>query len=730
MENGDRDEGLLSYFHVVWKHKWLVAIFCGLVLACTMVITKRQQKIYEAVAHMVIDPHAPQYLPGRPGSEVISLGTGNYWNTREYFETQYRILRSRMVAAMVVERMGLDRDLDFLGINKIDEPERRARVLERIDPAIVLQGKVKIEPVDSSHIVLIRVKDHDPARAAKIADTLVEAYAEANLDRKISGARDAVIWLTRQAKLLEDEVASSEQEILEFKKSRGIITASLADKQNLVGQNLQEASRELREAHGETVRVGSVLNQVKSLSLDEAQSIMAGALDNGLIQRLKEQMVGLENERTELLKRYLEGHPDVKAVDRKIKRVKKTLRREVKGVRALLEKNLAAAQQTERSLQRQLDGIKGEAQQLAEYERAYRQLEARVATKKELHAQMLARLKEAELQAEAKANNVRMLDPAVVPTIPVAPRLVLNMAVALMLSLFGGVGLAFLVDRLDASVKSQEQLEQEMGITALGMIPSLANLKKLKGRSDAPLNPDRYVLDHPRSTAAECARAVRTNIMFMAPENEMRTLLITSAGPREGKTSSSVNLAATMALSGSKILLVDSDLRRPRVHKIFDMSHENGLTNLVMDPTLPVEDVAEETGVENFHVLTSGTIPPNPAELLHTQAFRRTLDRLLEKYDRVIFDSPPVAAVTDAQILANQCDGAILVVRAGETSREMVKKAHRLLKDVGANVLGALLNGLDVNRRGYGQKRYGYYRYYGTYVSDEPGTEEGTQAGA
>lgn len=727
MESGDRDEGLLSYFHVVWKHKWLVALFCGLVLVCTAVITKRQVKVYEAVAHMVIDPHAPQYLPGRPGSEVISLGTGNYWNTREYFETQYRILRSRMVAAMVVERLGLDRDLDFLGINRIEDPERKARVLERIDPAAILQAKVKIEPVDNSHIVLIRARDHDPERGARIADTLVQAYAEANLDRKISGARDAVLWLSRQADVLEEEVASSEKEILEFKKARNIITASLADKQNLVSQNLQEAGRQLREAHGETVRVAAVLAQVKSLSLDEAQSVMEDALDNGLIQRLKEQLVSLENDRTELLKRYLEGHPDVKAVDRKIKRVEKALHREVKGVKALLEKRYAAALQTERQLQRQLDVIRDEAQQLAEYERTYRRLESKVSTKKELHAQMLQRLKEAQLQAEAKANNVRMLDAAVVPSIPVAPRLVLNMAVALLLSLFGGVGLAFLVDRLDASVKSQEQLEQELGITALGMIPSLANLKKIKGRSDGPLNPDRYVLDHPRSTAAECARAVRTNIMFMAPESELRTLLITSAGPREGKTSSSVNLAATMALSGSKILLVDSDLRRPRVHKIFDMSHERGLTNLVMDPKLPVEEVAQETGVENFHVLCSGTIPPNPAELLHTQAFKRTLNRLLEHYDRVIFDSPPVAAVTDAQILANQCDGAILVVRAGETNREMVKKAHRLLKDVGANVLGALLNGLDVNRRGYGQKRYGYYRYYGTYVSDEP-TEEGTGA--
>ena len=196
-------------------------------------------------------------------------------------------------------------------------------------------------------------------------------------------------------------------------------------------------------------------------------------------------------------------------------------------------------------------------------------------------------------------------------------------------------------------------------------------------------------------------------------------MLITSAGPREGKTCTCVNIGATMALSGSRTLLIDSDLRRPRLHKIFGASNQRGLTNLVMDSEVAIKDMVLTTEVPNLDVLFSGPLPPNPSEILHTQGFRRTLGRLLEEYDRVIFDSPPVGAVTDAQILGQQVDGAVLVVRAGETSREMLKKAKRLLSDVNIRILGALLNNLDVSQRRYGQYYYQYYRQ-----SDEEATVE------
>jgi capsular exopolysaccharide synthesis family protein len=335
-------------------------------------------------------------------------------------------------------------------------------------------------------------------------------------------------------------------------------------------------------------------------------------------------------------------------------------------------------------------------------------MQATVESKKTLHTQMLSRLKEAELQAEARANNIRVLDAALVPSRPVKPRMLINLSVAAILALFGGIGLAFLVHRLDNTVKSQQDLEA-FGLTFLGIVPSIRSIRGKGGVPRTVENPDRCVIDHPNSTLAECVRIIRTNLLFMTPERELRGMMVTSAGPREGKTCTCVNIGATMAMSGSKTLLVDSDLRRPRLHKIFGFTNERGLTNLIMDADVKVEDMAIKSEVERLDILCSGPLPPNPSEILHTQGFKRTLAYLLEEYDRVIFDSPPVGAVTDAQILGQQVDGAVLVVRAGETSREMLKKAKGLLDNVNVRVLGALLNNLDVSRKGYGQYYYQYY---------------------
>ncbi len=722
----DGESGLALWFDIVWKHKWLVVAFAVLVLTATTVFTRRQTRIYEATTQIVIDLNAPRYMP-QSGAEVVSLGTGNSWNTTEFFETQYRIITSRMVAKMVVERLGLAYDTDFLGADRIEDAEARARFLEHVDPISVLTRRVSVEPVPDSHVVLIKARDHDPARAARVADAVARAYADQNVNRKVSAATEAVGWLKQQAESLKTDAAQAENELLEFKREHGILSASLGDKQNLLGLDLQDARRQLREARAEASRLKSELDQVRTLSAEEALTSVEAVLGNGLVQRLKEQLVEAQNQKSELLKRYLEKHPDVQTAERKIERVRKALQVEVAGIRRSLERKYKAALDTERAMARDAERLEEQARAMHGHELEYKRLEALVQSTKDLYNQMLFRLKEAQLQADSRANNVRVLDDALVPEAPVAPRLVLNLVVAAVLALVGGLGLVFLVEQLDSTVKSQEQLEREFGLTFLGIIPSVrsARSRAKGGRFEGPVkNPDRYVLENPHSTAAECVRTIRTNLMFMSPERELRSILVTSAGPREGKTSTCVNVGATMAMSGSRILLVDSDMRRPRLHKIFDMTNDRGLTNLVMDPERTIASVVKDSGIENMDVLCSGPLPPNPSELLHTKGFRATLDRLLAAYDRIIFDSPPVGAVTDAQILGQQIDGAIIVVRAGETTRVMLRKAARLLSDVNVNILGALLNHVDVSRRGYGRAYYQYYRQHGVYVDETPGDAE------
>lgn len=705
-----------AWLGILWKHKWLVIAFGTLVMVSTFVFTRRQTVIYEASTQIVIDLSAPRYMSG--GSEVVSLGIGNTWNTKEFYETQYRIIRSRMVAKKVVDKLGLDRDLDFLGIAKIDDPTERAQALEKADGVSRLAGRVRVDPVADSQVVFIKVRDHNPERAKLLADEIALAYKKQNVQRKVSAARDAVDWLRKQADQLLVDQRSAEEALLVYKRVEKILGASLGDAQQLIGLELQDARKMLRETRGTAESLRERLRQVKGMTPQTARRSLDEVLDNGLVQQLKAQRVELQNDRDELLKRYLEKHPDVLVANKKIERVERALDREVEaelaGVKRAVKRDYDSAHRAELLAKGDVATLEKRARELHAKERRYKELDGGVEGKKTLLAQMELRLKEAQLQADSNANNVRVLDLALVPSAPVSPRLMINLAVALMISLVGGFGLGFLVEQLDSSVKSQEQLEREFGLTFLGVIPSMRDAKGAAVR-----NPDRYVLENPNSTVAECVRTVRTNLMFMAPERELRSMLVTSAGPREGKTSTVVNIGATMAYAGSKVLLVDSDLRRPRLHKVFDMTNDRGLTNMILDSDVQIDDMIQESSVDGMHIMCSGPLPPNPAELLQTKGFRRTLARLLETYDHVIFDSPPVVAVTDAQVLGMQLDGAVLVVRAGQTTRDMLAKAKRLLSDVNVHMLGAILNNLDVTRRGYGQYYYRYYRQNAAYAETE-----------
>ena len=711
--NQENNSSIVEWLGIVWKYKLLVLAFMALVIAAAVLYTKRQPRIYEASTQLVIELNAPRYLPRR-GGEVLSLGSGNSWNTKEFFETQYRIIKSRMVAGIVVKNLKLDQDLDFLGVTQIKDPAKRKRRLENADPITILVGRISVDPVSDSRVVLIRVRDENPKRAAKLADAIAIAYAAQNVDRKVSAAIDAVSWLTKQADQLKNELLTAEKDLLAFKREKSIMGATLADKQNFISQDLQDARRQRRDAKRETVKLKAQLDQVRKLSPLEAQSSVREILENGLVQRLKEQKIKLQNQRGDLLKRYLKKHPDVVVIDRKIKRVEKLLEDEVSGIRRSIERTYQSSRVSESKLIAEVNLLEEQAKSLQSHELTFRRKQGQIESKKKLHAQMLSRLKEAQLQAEARANNIRVLDAALVPGSPVRPRLIFNLAVALVLAVFGGVGLAFLIDRLDNTVKNQDQL-LAYGLTFLGIVPSVRSMRGKGGVPRGIANPDRCVIDHPNSTLAECVRIIRTNLLFMTPERALRGMMVTSAGPREGKTHTCVNIGATMAMSGSRTLLVDSDLRRPRMHKVFGLINERGLTNLIMDADTDVSQVAIKTEVENLDILCSGPLPPNPSEILHTQGFKRTLAHLYDNYDRVIFDSPPVGAVTDAQILGQQVDGAVLVVRAGETSREMLKKAKGLLDKVNVRVLGALLNNLDVRQKGYGQY---YYQYYSQHTDE------------
>ena len=338
-----------------------------------------------------------------------------------------------------------------------------------------------------------------------------------------------------------------------------------------------------------------------------------------------------------------------------------------------------------------------------------------------------------------------MLDAATEPSVPVRPRVKLNLALAIVIGLLGGIGLAFLLEALDTSVKTQEDVEKGLGVAFLGIIPTFTpggvsrsrRRRKRHRRQGGPeilagSHPDLFCHENPKSSAAECCRSIRTNILFMSPDHPPRRLLVTRARPQEGKTTVAISLAITMAQSGARVVIVDSDMRRPRVHTAFGMDNDEGLSTAVLG-TRKVEELVRPTQVPGLDLLPCGPIPPNPAELIHTERFREVVAQLERLYDRVVFDSPPVIAVTDPVVLSRYVDGVVMVLKSLVTNRRAAKFAVKQLRDVGGNILGAVLNDLDLENREYGYYHYYYYRKYGYYYGsreEEPGKRKAEKPAA
>jgi len=315
-----------------------------------------------------------------------------------------------------------------------------------------------------------------------------------------------------------------------------------------------------------------------------------------------------------------------------------------------------------------------------------------------------------DLSAMLKANNVRVLDAAKISRIPIKPDVRRNLSLAAVLGLLVGVGFAFLLELQDRSIKGHQDIEA-LGLNFLGLVPSIPG-----GDLTHPQSRDLYIQQQPKSTVAECCRTIRTNLLFMSPEKPAKRIVVTSAGPQEGKTTTLISMGITLANGGQRVLLVDSDMRRPRLHKSFGVPNSLGLSSLIVGEG-SLEEAIKSTTIPGLFVLPSGPVPPNPAELLHTERFKALARELGEKFDRVLFDSPPVGAVTDPLVLANQMDGTLLVAKMLRTNKDLAERAAKSLKDANARVLGVVLNDVDLEKRQYGYY-LGYYYSYGRYYGE------------
>jgi capsular exopolysaccharide synthesis family protein len=710
---------VMRYLHVLFRRRWVILVTLAAVVVGAGFYTLRQPKVYSATASLIIDTSAPRVLDNQV-QEVVDTGTGAYWFNKEHFETQYKVIVSRAVSKRVVDKLGLDSDLSFLGLSNVKDPAGLKDVLSRVDAVAVLQSKIRVRPVKDSRMVYVVIEDFDPDRAALLANEVAQAYIAENLSLKTRTTETAGAWLEERLGELEQKSKHSDISMYDFKKREDMLTTSLEDRQSMVSQRLNATNLALTEIKtrlaGLKARVeaiNKVRRAAKNDDLHWAEGLPAST-ENTLIPDLKMRYASQTSECAELKERYLAGHPKLAQCMEKLESVKQDLVHELTNIVRAAEFELAEATAKERNLATLFEQAKAEAFDVNKKQIEFDRIKREADNDQRLYDLVLKRLKDIELSGLLRTSNVRILDPARPEKTPISPRVMNSLLIALMLGLLAGIALALGLELLDDTISSQAEVEAKLGLPFLGFLPRISDEVAPNESSR-----DLHIHHQPKSSAAECCRAIRTNLLFMSPDMPLKTMLVTSSGPQEGKSSSVINIGIAMAQSGSRVLVIDTDMRRPRLHKAFGVPNDSGVSSLVVSNTR-LDDCIKSTEVPGLFVLPCGPIPPNPAELFHTRAFSELLKRLAEKFDRVILDSPPIAAVADAAVLATQVEGVVLVIKAGRTSRNLVKRGFRSLQSVNAKVFGAILNDMDLDNPRYSDSYYVYQRY-GYYYGEKKG---------
>jgi polysaccharide biosynthesis transport protein len=714
------------YLRVLLRRKWLILAFFALTVSAVTVWSLRQPKVYGAAISVIIDVTAPKYLDNSV-QDVASDSYSNYWANREYYETQTKIITSRAVSQRVVEKLGLQSDPAFLGLDKIQDEKVRGEALKRADAISRLQGMIKVEPVKESRVTYIKIEDADPNRAALLANEVAEAYMQENLASKLKVTETASQWLEERRDSLEKQAKTSEMALYNFKKTEQVLSTSLDNQLNMVTTRLTSTNSALTEVQ---LRIAGLKARMEAIRAVQA-SAAAGdfrwaeaiptAMGNEFVTNAKRKLSDTNLKCAELRDRYLEGHPKLSECLELVRAIEKDLAHELKTIIVEAETELKEALGKEKNLQVMLAATKGEAFEVNKKQIEYDQLKRESDNNQRLYDTVFKRLKDIELSGLLRVSNVRVLDSARPMLSAIRPNVTNNILVAIIVGLLGGFGLALLLEFLDSSVTSQQEIEERLKLAFLGFIPSIPDEEVTAAaagdKGAYSVLRDLHVFKHPKSSVAEACRAVRTNLLFMTPDDPFHTMVVTSSGPQEGKSTTVISLGIAMAQSGSRVILLDTDMRRPRLHKAFGVSNELGVSSLVVGEG-KLDDAIKSTEIPNLFVLPCGPIPPNPAELLHTQAFKDLVKKLEGKFDKVVLDSPPVGAVADAVVLSTQVDGVLMVLKAGVTHREVAKRAVRALNDVKARCFGAVLNDINLEKSKYGDYYYAY-RQYGAYYGEK-----------
>ena len=692
---------LQRYIGVLLDRRWvLVAILFVLQIAAVL-WTSAQPKIYETRASILVEASVPQAL-GSAVQDSIDPSPANFYMVQDFLQTSRKVLTSDSLARRAAARLRLIEEPGFFG--KGPAPTR----IE--DAAEVLLTHYTADVVAETRLLLVTARHTDPAWAKKIADAVADEFvADAEQNRETTTQRTSQ-QLADELDLLRKSLHDAEVALYEFKSKHDMLSVNLEDRANQVARQIDKYTDALTEVRLRKLQRQSQLQELKKLK--EVDPLHVPVLTGGtempsLLGDLRRTYAEEQRRLAELRARYQDSHPQVQQQNSKVEQLLRELGREVQVALDAATLRYNETLSDEQKILGEVERLKQDGLRISRLEIEYNKLKRDSDSFQKQYNMVLNRTKETGMVGRLRLRSLRVLDYARLPRVAVSPRLRVAIGLMFVVGLLLGVIAAFALDALDRTLKTHDDIELHLGLPLLGMLPRFV----ADGRGRHP--PDLYVAYHPRSTVAEACRAIRTNLMFAGTERPLRVILLTSSMAREGKTLSCLSLGTVLAKAGERTLIIDCDLRRPRIARALGFGGTLGLTSvLVGEATL--EEAVRSSPVDNLFVLPSGPSPPNPAELLNGSHFRALLAELAEKYDRVLLDSPPAVPVTDPAILATSVDGVVLVVRHAATHRDAARRAAHHIQDVGGNIVGVVLNEIDTAAKGYRS----YYGLYADYKSD------------
>lgn len=702
-----QDDGLMVYWPIIRKHRWTIAATIIVVVTLATIVTLRTTPIYEAVGRIAVGHENNDVLGFKSTSENFVSDDYDYTVA---LDTQMKILQSDAIALATAKALQLDKTPPFSNGSTDNDPLAAPTVDPRKEAAMMgfVQGGLRLAVIPKTRIIEIHFSSADPQMAAKVVNTLVNVYIEQNFKTKFESAMQTSDWLSKQLSDLQLKVETSQQKLVAYQKEHGIL--GIDEKQNIVTAKLDELNRDLTSAQTDRIQKESRYRLAQSGSPD----LVANLDSNALLTQLRKQESDLRTQIAQAEVQLGPAHPRLKELHSQLKQILDSESKEIEKLRGQIKTDYLAASQRETMLSAALEGQKQAANTLNESAIEYSLLKRDVETNRQLYEGLLQKLKEASVSAGLKSSNIRVVDVARVPLAPALPDKRRNIVLALCMGLIGGVVLAFVLEAVDNTVRTPEQAQALVNLPALGIIPSTAALsarqqRSLSAKSGAKNGVELITYRRPKSDVSESYRALRTAILLSASGSPPRVMLVTSALPQEGKTTTSINTAVTLAQKGARVLLVDADLRRPSIHKVFGLKPKVGLSTVLTGTSSLEAAVTCVPQLPNLYLLPAGPVPPHPAELLGSNLMKQLVRQWRQDYDHVIFDTPPALSVTDSILLSVDMDAVVLVIRAGKTTKAALRRTRELLNQVNARVLGVVVNAVDVDSSDY----YQYY-YYGS----------------